>query len=51
MSECLYCKKSQAGEMIFIEGYCWDCLTIAHKATGLPIEVFIGLIKEGMAIK
>ena len=51
MSNCLYCDKSQTNEMIFIEGYCWNCLIKTQEALGLPVEVFLGLIKEGAVIK
>ena len=51
MSNCAKCNLSQANQMIFIEGYCWNCLTKAQKALGLPVEVFLGLIKEGAVIK
>jgi hypothetical protein len=47
---CLFCNLSQANEMIFIEGYCWNCLTKTQKASGLPTEVFLGFIKEGAVI-
>ena len=36
--------------MIFIEGYCWDCLLKAHKSSNLPIEVLVGMIKEGTVL-
>jgi len=51
MNNCAKCNKSQANQMMFIEGYCWNCLTKAQKALGLPVEVFLGLIKEGAVIK
>jgi len=47
---CLFCNLPQAGQMIFIEGYCWNCLTKAQASSGLPIELIVGLIKEGAVI-
>jgi len=47
---CLFCNLSQAGQMIFIEGYCWNCLSKAQASSGLPIELIAGLIKEGAVI-
>ncbi len=51
MSNCAKCNKSQANQMMFIEGYCWNCLSKAQASSGLPIELIAGLIKEGAVIK
>lgn len=48
--KCRYCQLDQAGQMQFIEGYCWDCLGNAQKSSNLPLEVLVGMIKEGMVI-
>ncbi len=51
MIKCLYCDLPQAGNLQFIEGYCWNCLSKAQASSGLPIEVIAGLMKEGAVIK
>ena len=51
MSKCIYCDLPQAGNLQFIEGYCWNCLSKAQGSSGLPIEVIAGLIKDGAVIK
>jgi hypothetical protein len=47
---CKYCDTPQKGQMQFIEGHCWDCLTKACISTNLPIDVLIGMIKEGTVL-
>jgi hypothetical protein len=47
---CLFCNLPQAGNFQFIEGYCWNCLSKAQASSGLPIELIVGLIKEGAVI-
>jgi hypothetical protein len=47
MNKCLYCNLPQGGNLQFIEGYCWNCLSKAQASSGLPIEVIAGLMKEG----
>jgi hypothetical protein len=51
MIKCLYCNLPQGGNLQFIEGYCWNCLSKAQASSGLPIEVIAGLMKEGAVIK
>jgi len=51
MSNCLYCDLPQAGNLQFIKGYCWNCLSKVQASSGLPMEVLAGLIKDGAVIK
>ena len=48
--KCRYCNLDQAGQMQFIEGYCWNCLSKAQKSSNLSLEVLVGMIKEGMTL-
>ena len=48
---CKNCNQSQIGQMLFIQGYCWDCLIMAQRSSNLPIETIVGMIQEGVGIK
>lgn len=48
--KCRHCEIDQKGQMQFIVGYCWNCLEKARKASGLPVEILVGMLKEGMEI-
>ena len=48
--KCRFCGLDEKGQMLFIEGYCWNCLGKAQKSSNLPLEVLVGMIKEGMTL-
>lgn len=50
MNKCFYCNLPQAGNLQFIEGYCWNCLSKVQASSGLPLEVIAGLIKDGAQV-
>mgnify|MGYP006269162101 CR=1 FL=1 len=48
--KCRFCGIDQKGQMQFIVGYCWTCLEKTRKSTNLPLEVLVGMLKEGLEI-